>query len=89
MDKLDATDTKNVILAPGMIERAIKNGRYKPAEPGVYKDFNFRAPWLRPNAVPPTTTSRATTSRGRRFSDKTSPIPRSSRTPPLTPRRWA
>lgn len=43
MDKLDATDTKNVILAPGMIERAIKNGRYKPAEPGVYKDFNFRA----------------------------------------------
>ncbi len=42
MDKLDATDTENVILAPGMIERAIKNGRYKPATPGVYKDFNYR-----------------------------------------------
>lgn len=42
MDKVDATDTKNVIVAPGMIERAIKNGRYTPKEPGVYKDFNFR-----------------------------------------------
>lgn len=42
MDKVDATDTKNVIVAPGMIERAIKNGRYTPKEAGVYKDFNFR-----------------------------------------------
>lgn len=42
MDKVDATDTENVIVAPGMIERAIKNGRYTPKEPGVYKDFNFR-----------------------------------------------
>ena len=42
MDKVDATDTKNVIVAPGMIERAIKNGRYKPAKEGVYSDFNFR-----------------------------------------------
>jgi dipeptidase len=42
MDKVDATDTKNFIVAPGMIERAIKNGRYKPAVPGVYKDFNYR-----------------------------------------------
>ncbi len=42
MDKVDATDTENVIVAPGMIERAIKNGRYKPAREGVYSDFNFR-----------------------------------------------
>lgn len=42
MDKVDATDTENVIVAPGMIERAIKNGRYKPAKPGVYSDFNYR-----------------------------------------------
>lgn len=42
MDRVDATDTENVIVAPGMIERAIKNGRYKPAVPGVYNDFNFR-----------------------------------------------
>lgn len=42
MDTVDATDTENVIVAPGMIERAIQNGRYKPAVPGVYKDFNFR-----------------------------------------------
>ena len=42
MDKVDATDTKNVIVAPGMIERAIKNGRYKPAKEGVYSDFNYR-----------------------------------------------
>ena len=42
MDKVDATDTKNFIVAPGMIERAIKNGRYKPAKEGVYSDFNFR-----------------------------------------------
>ena len=42
MDKVDATDTENVIVAPGMIERAIKNGRYKPAKEGVYSDFNYR-----------------------------------------------
>ena len=42
MNKVDATDTKNVIVAPGMIERAIKNGRYKPAKEGVYSDFNYR-----------------------------------------------
>ena len=42
MDKVDATDTKNFIVAPGMIERAIKNGRYKPAKEGVYSDFNYR-----------------------------------------------
>ncbi len=42
MDKVDATDTANVIVAPGMIERAIKNGRYKPAKEGVYSDFNYR-----------------------------------------------
>ena len=40
--KVDATDTKNVIVAPGLIERSIQNGRYKPATPGVYSDFNFR-----------------------------------------------
>lgn len=43
MDKVDATDTENVIVAPGLIERSIKNGRYKPATPGVYNDFNYRA----------------------------------------------
>ncbi len=42
MDKVDATDTENVIVAPGMIERAIEQGRYKPAKKGVYNDFNFR-----------------------------------------------
>ena len=42
MDKVDATDTENVIVSPGLIERSIKNGRYKPATPGVYNDFNFR-----------------------------------------------
>lgn len=42
MDMVDATDTANVIVAPGMIERAIKNGRYKPAKEGVYSDFNYR-----------------------------------------------
>ncbi len=42
MDKVDATDTENVIVAPGMIERAIKNGRYTPKTPGVYNDFNYR-----------------------------------------------
>lgn len=39
---VDATDTKNVIVAPGLIERSIKNGRYKPAKAGVYSDFNYR-----------------------------------------------
>lgn len=39
---VDATDTKNVIVAPGLIERSIKNGRYKPAKAGVYTDFNYR-----------------------------------------------
>lgn len=42
MDKVDATDKENVIVAPGMIERAIKQGRYKPAKEGVFSDFNFR-----------------------------------------------
>lgn len=42
MDKVDATDTENVIVSPGLIERSIQNGRYKPATPGVYSDFNFR-----------------------------------------------
>lgn len=42
MDKVDATDTENVIVAPGLIERAIEQGRYKPAKAGVYSDFNFR-----------------------------------------------
>ena len=42
MNHVDATDTENVIVAPGLIERAIKNGRYKPAKEGVYNDFNFR-----------------------------------------------
>ena len=42
MDKVDATDKENVLVAPGMIERAIKNGRYKPAKDGVYNDFNYR-----------------------------------------------
>ena len=42
MDKVDATDTENVIVAPGLIERSIKNGRYKPVTPGVYNDFNYR-----------------------------------------------
>ena len=35
MDKVDATDTENVIVSPGLIERSIKNGRYKPATPGL------------------------------------------------------
>ncbi|MCG5030097.1 C69 family dipeptidase [Mesosutterella sp. OilRF-GAM-744-9] len=39
---VDATDKDNVIVSPGLIERSIKNGRYKPAKPGVYSDFNFR-----------------------------------------------
>lgn len=39
---VDATDTKNVIVSPGLIERSIANGRYKPAKAGVYTDFNFR-----------------------------------------------
>ena len=30
------------IIGLGMIERAIKNGRYKPAKEGVYSDFNYR-----------------------------------------------
>lgn len=42
MDKVDATDKENVLVAPGMIERAIKNGRYKPTKEGVYNDFNYR-----------------------------------------------
>ena len=42
MDKVAATDKENVLVAPGMIERAIKNGRYKPAKEGVYNDFNYR-----------------------------------------------
>ncbi len=42
MDKVDATDTENVIVAPGVIDRAIAQGRYKPAKAGVYSDFNFR-----------------------------------------------
>ena len=42
MDKVDATDKENVLVAPGMLERAIKNGRYKPAKEGVYNDFNYR-----------------------------------------------
>ena len=42
MDTVDATDKENVLVAPGMIERAIKNGRYKPAKEGVYNDFNYR-----------------------------------------------
>lgn len=40
--KVDATDTKNVIVAPGLVERSIQNGRYKPAKAGVYNDFNYR-----------------------------------------------
>lgn len=39
---VDATDTNNVIVAPGLIERSINNGRYKPAKAGVYSDFNYR-----------------------------------------------
>ena len=39
---VDATDKNNVIVSPGLIERSIKNGRYKPAKPGVYTDFNYR-----------------------------------------------
>lgn len=42
MDKVDATDKDTWRVAPGTIERAIKNGRYKPAQKGVYKDFNYR-----------------------------------------------
>ena len=42
MNKVDATDTEHWIVAPGTIQRAINNGRYKPAKPGVYNDFNFR-----------------------------------------------
>ena len=42
MDRVDATDTENVIVSPGLIEHEIKVGRYKPAKPGVYNDFNFR-----------------------------------------------
>ena len=30
MDKVDATDTKNVIVAPGMIERAINERKHRP-----------------------------------------------------------
>lgn len=42
MNKVDATDKKNVIVSKGLIERAIAQGRYKPKKAGVYKDFNFR-----------------------------------------------
>ena len=42
MDKVDATETENVIVAPGLIDCAIAQGRYKPAKAGVYSDFNFR-----------------------------------------------
>ncbi len=42
MNSLDATDKDNVIIAPGVIERAIEQGRYKPAQQGVFKDFNYR-----------------------------------------------
>ena len=39
---VDVTDTENVIVSPGLIERLIKTGHYKPAKTGDYSDFNFR-----------------------------------------------
>ena len=42
MNKVDVTDTANVMVSPGLVEKAIKDGRYKPAVEGKYTDFNFR-----------------------------------------------
>ena len=41
-DKLDFTDTKNVLASPDIIEHAIEKGAYKPAKAGDYSDFSFR-----------------------------------------------
>ena len=42
LGKVDVTDKDNVITSPGLIERLIKTGHYKPAKAGDYSDFNFR-----------------------------------------------
>ena len=40
--QVDLTDKDNVITSPGLIEKLIKTGHYKPAKAGDYSDFNFR-----------------------------------------------
>ncbi|MDO5532690.1 C69 family dipeptidase [Sutterella sp.] len=40
---VDLADTENVIASPDLIEYAIAKGRYTPARPGDYSDFDFCA----------------------------------------------
>lgn len=42
MNKVDVTDKANVMVSPGLVEKAIKDGKYKPAVEGRWTDFNFR-----------------------------------------------
>lgn len=42
MNKVDVTDKDNVMVSPGLVEKAIKDGKYKPAVEGQWTDFNFR-----------------------------------------------
>lgn len=42
MNKVDVTDKANVMVSPGLVEKAIKDGKYKPAVEGQWTDFNFR-----------------------------------------------
>lgn len=43
MNDVDVTDTENVIVAPGVVDRAVKTGRSPEAADGCYPHFNFRA----------------------------------------------
>ncbi len=42
MNKVDVTDKDGVMVSPGLVEKAIKDGKYKPAVEGQWTDFNFR-----------------------------------------------
>lgn len=42
MNKVDVTDKDNVMVSLGLVEKAIKDGKYKPAVEGQWTDFNFR-----------------------------------------------
>ena len=85
MDKVDATDTENVIVSPGLIERSIKNGRYKPQHPVSTTTLTSALPFNRLNNALPTTTSAVTKWPGNTSPVKRSPILKSSRT--LSPRQ--
>lgn len=42
MNDVDVTDKDNVMVSPGLVEKAIKDGKYKPTEEGKWTHFNFR-----------------------------------------------